>query len=211
MSDSLIPSFLVSNVCKLHTKNERCEQIAQVARRKGAMWANRSGRSPKMSEWANRSFFWANRSWANFFAKNEQFAQKRDEQIPSPANTVPCSTYVIVAFTADFKDQQHATSFLRLCTLQGSPVRQRSTWLRHRRTSNYLNQYFFLIDIIILSLWTLSAGLLFPSAGASESTVLLSCKVIYVFLKIISWKYSVDPWIIYLQELKFPRFSFLKM
>ena len=48
-------------------------------------WANRSGRSPKMSEWGNRAFFWANRSFANFFAKNEQFAQKTDERIPSPA------------------------------------------------------------------------------------------------------------------------------
>ena len=110
MSDLLIHSFLVSTVSeslRSLIKNERCERIAQVAHQKWAMWVNHSGRS--------------------CFAKNEQFAQKRDEQIPSPANTVPCSTYVIVAFTADFKDQQHATSFLRLCTLQGSSVRQRST------------------------------------------------------------------------------------
>ena len=32
-------------------------------------WANRSGCSPKMSEWVNRWFFWANRSFAYFFAK----------------------------------------------------------------------------------------------------------------------------------------------
>ena len=40
MSDSLIPSFLVSDVSKslrLLTKNERCERIAQVAHQK---WAN---------------------------------------------------------------------------------------------------------------------------------------------------------------------------
>ena len=79
------------------------------------------------------------------------------------------------------------------CACVLSKDRQSDKEVRHRRTSNYLHQYYFLIDIIILSLWTLSAGLLFPSAGASESTVLLSCKVIYVFLKIISWKYSVDP------------------
>ena len=102
MSDSLIPSFLVSDVSeslRSLTKNERCERIAQVAHQKWATmsdslrslrgnersWANRSGRSPKMSEWANRSFFWANRSFAHFFAKNERFAQKTDERIPSPA------------------------------------------------------------------------------------------------------------------------------
>ena len=53
MSDSLIPSFLVSDVSeslRSLTKNERCEQIAQVAHQKWAMWANRSGRSPKMSD-----------------------------------------------------------------------------------------------------------------------------------------------------------------
>ena len=65
------PLFLMSDVSellRLLTKNER---IAQVAHQK----------------WANRSFFWANRSFANFLAKNEQFAQKTDEQIPSPAET----------------------------------------------------------------------------------------------------------------------------
>ena len=71
-----------------------------------SMWANRSGRSskisdllrllrgnerlwaycsPKMSEWANRSFFWANCYFAHFWAKNEQFARKTDERIFSPA------------------------------------------------------------------------------------------------------------------------------
>ena len=41
-------------------------------------WANRSGRSPKISEWGNRSFFWANRSLAHFFAKNKRFTQKTE-------------------------------------------------------------------------------------------------------------------------------------
>ena len=43
MSDLLIPSFLVSNVSdslKLLTKNERCEQIAQVAHQKWATMCN---------------------------------------------------------------------------------------------------------------------------------------------------------------------------
>ena len=64
MSESLIPSFLVSDVSeslRSLTKNERCEQL----------WANRSGRSSKMSEWVNRSCFWANRS---FFWANRSFA-----------------------------------------------------------------------------------------------------------------------------------------
>ena len=71
MSDSLIPAFLLSDVSeslKSFTKNDQCEQIAHVAHQK----------------WANRLFFWANRLFSHFFAKNERFAQKPDEQIPSP-------------------------------------------------------------------------------------------------------------------------------
>ena len=52
MSDLLIPSFLVSDV----SKSLRF--------------------SPKMSKWVKRLFFWANHSFAHFWAKNEQFAQK---------------------------------------------------------------------------------------------------------------------------------------
>ena len=68
--------FLVINVSKLLrllTKNEW-------------PWANHSGRSPKMSEWANRSFFWSELLICSFIAKNVQFAKKTDEQIPNPAN-----------------------------------------------------------------------------------------------------------------------------
>ena len=106
MSDLLIQSFLVSDVSKSLrslTKNERCERIAQVAHQKWAtmryslrslrgnerLWANRSGRSPKMSEWMNHSFFWANCSFAHFWTKNEQFTWKSNEWIPSPAKWVP--------------------------------------------------------------------------------------------------------------------------
>ena len=78
--------------------NERCERIAQFAHQKWAMWGNRLGRSPEMSDherialvahqkWANERiarFFLANRSFTHFFAKNELFAQKTNEQIPSP-------------------------------------------------------------------------------------------------------------------------------
>ena len=87
---------------------ERCEWIAHFAQIKWAMWANRSFcspkmsdheqftqvtqrkwenhwfRSPKKSELVNRSFFWANCSFANFWTKKEQFARKSNERIPSP-------------------------------------------------------------------------------------------------------------------------------
>ena len=101
MSDLLTPSFLVSDVSeslRLLTKNEQCERITQVAHQKWATmsnsltltknerpWENRSGRSPKMSEWVNHSFFWANHSFAHFWAKKERFAWKTDEWIPIPA------------------------------------------------------------------------------------------------------------------------------
>ena len=55
-------------------------------------WANRSGRSPKMSEWVNCSFFWANCSFTHFWAKNERFARKTYEWIPSPAKKWPKCT-----------------------------------------------------------------------------------------------------------------------
>ena len=101
MSDSLIPSFLVSDVSeslRLLTKNERCERIAQVAHQKWATmsdllrslnknerpWANPSGRSRKNERISESLFFWANPSFAHFFAKNEWFAQKTNERIPSP-------------------------------------------------------------------------------------------------------------------------------
>ena len=69
-----VRSFLMINVSKLLrslTKNEWCEQMAQVTHQKWATvsdllrllsrneqtWANCSGRSPKMSEWTYCSFF----------------------------------------------------------------------------------------------------------------------------------------------------------
>ena len=101
MSDSLIPSFLVSDVNKSLrslTKNEWCNRIAQVAHQKFATMSN-SLRSLTKNEqfaqvahqkWANEwiaCFFWANCSFAHFFLKNERFAQKTDEPIPSPGDT----------------------------------------------------------------------------------------------------------------------------
>ena len=56
---------------------ERCERIAQVAYQKWAMWANRSGCSPKMSDHERFAqvahqkslVFWANRSFAHSLRK----------------------------------------------------------------------------------------------------------------------------------------------
>ena len=89
--------FLFKNERIAHSLffGEQCEQIAQVAHQKLAVWVNCSGRSPKISDheqisqvahqkWAHRSYFWAKRSFAHFFAKNKWFAQKTDEQIPTP-------------------------------------------------------------------------------------------------------------------------------
>ena len=99
-SSLLIRSYLVSKLSDLVT----------VAQSVWAMWANRSNGSPKlsdherfaqvahqkwateriahffekMSDWANRSLFWANCSFAYFLAKNERFAQKTNERVPSP-------------------------------------------------------------------------------------------------------------------------------
>ena len=88
MSDLLIPSFLVNDVSKLLrllTKNRQPWAI-RSGRSEGneQLWENRSGRSPKLSELVNQSFFWANCSFAHFWAKNQRFARKTDEQIPGP-------------------------------------------------------------------------------------------------------------------------------
>ena len=98
MSESLI----------LLKSNGRCERIAQVAQQKWATmsdslrplrgnersWANRSGRLPKMSEWVNRSFFWANRSFAHFWAKKRAIVRKTDDRISSPACPVYCDGFM---------------------------------------------------------------------------------------------------------------------
>ena len=50
----------------------------RLLRRNKRLWGNRSGRSPKLSKWTNRSLCWANCSLARFFAL------KFDEPIPNP-------------------------------------------------------------------------------------------------------------------------------
>ena len=91
-SNFLILSFLMSDVSKLLrslTRNEWCERIAQVAHQQWATMSN-SLRSltkkyqPKIEGMSKSLVVLANRSFAHFFAKNEQLAQKTDEQIPNP-------------------------------------------------------------------------------------------------------------------------------
>ena len=89
---------------RLLISSERCEQIAQVAHKKWAMWAivSKSLRLlTKMSEGVNQSFFWANRSCAHFWEKNEQFTRKTNEQPWSPE-----SDSVVVRVT-DYDLQGH--------------------------------------------------------------------------------------------------------
>ena len=102
-------------------KNERCERIAQVTHQKWATmsnslrslrgnersWANRSGRSPKMSKWVNCSFFGANRSFANFWAKT-------DERIPSPdfyTCTVSLAYSTLIFFFYSYSTTVYSTVF----------------------------------------------------------------------------------------------------
>ena len=56
--------------------NERCEQIAQVAHKKWAMWANRSGHSPKMSDVSKslRSLTKNKRPWAIRSHRSEEMS-----------------------------------------------------------------------------------------------------------------------------------------
>ena len=56
-----------------------------------------------MSEWANRSFFWAN------CAKNERFAQKTDELIPNPDQKLSETSFLIqtICIQTSFSRHNH--------------------------------------------------------------------------------------------------------
>ena len=75
------------------TKNERCEQIAQVDHQKWATssdslkgnerwWGNCSGRSPKKSEGVNRSFF-------EWIAHLLIFGQQKSDSLGKPMSEFP--------------------------------------------------------------------------------------------------------------------------
>ena len=117
----LILSFLVSDVSeslRLLTKIERCERIPEVTHQKKMSDHERfaNGRSEEMSEIRSKSlrsltinermseysFFLANCSFAHFWAKNERFAWKTDERIPSPE-----SKQTIFAQTSNIKQIQY--------------------------------------------------------------------------------------------------------
>ena len=68
LKNQTICSFLLSKV----------SDSLRLLRRNKRLWGNRSGRSPKLSKWTNRSLCWANCSLARFFAL------KFDEPIPNP-------------------------------------------------------------------------------------------------------------------------------
>ena len=111
----------VSKSLKSLTKNER-------------PWAIRSGCSPKVSEWANHLFFWGNHSFAHFFAKNERFAQKHNEVIPSP-DTIPHARTSALNRVAFWKWVTFwfligdATSLLRCPPLLHKAARNASFWI----------------------------------------------------------------------------------
>ena len=99
MTDSLIPSFLMSDVnelLRLLTKNVRCERIAQVPHQKLVMWVNHSGRSLKMSDHERIAQVahqkWANERIARFFeriAHSLIFSQKTSDLLRKPMSEFP--------------------------------------------------------------------------------------------------------------------------
>ena len=108
MSESYFGTFLhfLEVFNKMLITSERSERIAQVAqdkwatvsdllrslRRNELSWANRSDRSPNISELLT---FWANRSFAHFFLpKNKRFAPKFDDWIPYPVMVIHDSPFL---------------------------------------------------------------------------------------------------------------------
>ena len=84
MSESLIPSFLVSDVSeslRSLTKNVQCEQIAQ---RKWAIVSKLLRSLTKKKRMSELLVFFNESLIRSFLGKNEWFAQKTNERIPSP-------------------------------------------------------------------------------------------------------------------------------
>ena len=107
MSDSPITSFLVSDVSeslRLLNKNERCERIAQVAHQKWAMWANRSGRSLKMSDYERFAQVahqkWVNEWLARFFEQIAHlliFSQKTSHSLRKLMSKLPQPCFYLLS------------------------------------------------------------------------------------------------------------------
>ena len=79
--------------------NEQCERIAQVAHKKLAMWANRSGRSPKMSdhEWFAQV---AHQKWATMSESLRSliFSQKTSYSLRTPMSEFPALIISVIKF-----------------------------------------------------------------------------------------------------------------
>ena len=105
MRDSLIPSFLVSDVSeslRSLTKMSNHERFAQVAHWKWETMS-KSLRSLNKNEQMSESHVFLSESLIrSFFRKNERFAQKTDERIPSPANNWTIFV-ILVQFTLIYK------------------------------------------------------------------------------------------------------------
>ena len=110
----------VSKSLRSLTKNERCERIAQVAHQKWAMWANRSGCSPKMSDherlaqvahqkWATLSkslrSLTKNERIAHFFEQSAHsliFSQKTSDALRNPLSKFPALSETGYSYSYSF-------------------------------------------------------------------------------------------------------------
>ena len=104
-SDSLIPSFIMSHVSKSLrslTKNERCEQIDQVAHQKWEKWATMSN-SRKLLTNNERIAQVAHQKWANeritpFFEWITHlliFSQKKSNSLRKPMSEFPALPFTL--------------------------------------------------------------------------------------------------------------------
>ena len=125
MSDSLIPSFLVSDVCKSLSAHQKWATMSDSLRLLSGnewSWANRSGRSPKMSKWVNRSFFERIAHSLIFGQKTSNSLGKPMSEFPALILTVMCtvdvhSTYSILSVVHIRYVCIHEVIWCVLCTV----------------------------------------------------------------------------------------------
>ena len=135
MSDSLIPSFLMSHVSKSLrslTKNELCERIAQVAHQKWATWV-----SLTKNDWMSESLvFWSKSLIRSFFHKKRAIYSENDERIPSPA--IPSLFEDMVKIPSSVSFPLSLTEYLKKnLKIQFRDMRQRLTWQAFFDTLKY--------------------------------------------------------------------------
>ena len=111
LKNQTICSFLLSKV----------SDSLRLLRRNKRLWGNRSGRSPKLSKWTNRSLCWANCSLARFFALkfNEPIPNpdkyKSTEIVPSLLLTPPYKLYVQLRMCNTESKKMSAKEDDRIC------------------------------------------------------------------------------------------------